>query len=109
VVSIPYLLLIIKASVHSVVKNYSNRREHTEITDNPSAHSVVNIPYLLLIIKASVHSVVKNNSNRREHREDTENTEKSSAHSVVKKYVNLMLIEKASASSVVKKRCVLCG
>jgi hypothetical protein len=101
-----------KASAHSVVKNYSNRREHredTEITDNPSASSVVNIPYLLLIIKASVHSVVKNNSNRREHREDTENTEKSSAHSVVKKYVNLMLIEKACASSVVKKRCVLCG
>jgi hypothetical protein len=76
-----------KASAHSLVKNYSNRRERredTEITDNPSAHSVVNIPYLLLIIKASVHSVVKNNSNLRERREDTELTENTSAPSLVK-------------------------
>jgi hypothetical protein len=109
-----------------VVKNNSNRREDTELTENTSASSVVTIPYLLLIIKASAHSVVKNYSNRREHREDTELTENTSASSVVKnskplvdeeslcalcgkKYVNLMLIEKASASSVVKKRCVLCG
>jgi hypothetical protein len=76
-----------KASAHSVVLKYSNRREHredTELTENTSASSVVNIPYLLLIIKASAHSVVKNYSNRREHREDTELTENTSASSVVK-------------------------
>jgi hypothetical protein len=70
--------------VPSVVKNNSNRREDTELTENTSASSVVTIPYLLLIIKASVHSVVKNNSNRREHREDTELTENTSAPSLVK-------------------------